>query len=444
MEPHQHRVNAAKRAIQTFKNHFLAGLATIDINFPIQLWDNLLQQAQDSLNLLRATRLNPNISAYAMLEGEYNFNKTPLAPPRTKALIHQDPDSRTSWGPHALDAWYVGNAKDPYRCYKVWLPSTRGYRVTQTIKFFPTHLKMPGVSNKDNVIITAIELTKALLNKNTSLNIQPKQLELLKQLADIFETSATPQRVNKDGTTPQVYKGPTTSVDVTSPNVLSTKRFIHQKQTIRANTTITSLITDEIEKPPINRPESSTSVTEIRQEKTPPNLPLPICTPDEDTPQHRRQSNRLRQRPGYVKVFQAATQVANQATHMTADENLNFHIDLLQANQVNQAVSRAREENQNLHRALHHICNGVVHPTTGETITKYAKLAADPATREIWQEARRKELGRLAQGYKNTPGTNIIKFLSLEEIANIPKDRVVTYTIIVVDFRPQKDDPNRV
>ena len=31
-----------------------------------------------------------------------------------------------------------------------------------------------------------------------------------------------------------------------------------------------------------------------------------------------------------------------------------------------------------------------------------------------------------------------------DEITNIPKDRVVTYARVVVDFRPQKDDPNRV
>ena len=31
-----------------------------------------------------------------------------------------------------------------------------------------------------------------------------------------------------------------------------------------------------------------------------------------------------------------------------------------------------------------------------------------------------------------------------DEIANIPKDRVVTCARVVVDFRPQKDDPNRV
>ena len=33
--PHLHRANAAERAIQTWKNHFKAGLATLDPNFPL-------------------------------------------------------------------------------------------------------------------------------------------------------------------------------------------------------------------------------------------------------------------------------------------------------------------------------------------------------------------------------------------------------------------------
>ena len=37
VEPHNHRVNAAERAIQTFKNHFISGLCTTDINFPLHL-----------------------------------------------------------------------------------------------------------------------------------------------------------------------------------------------------------------------------------------------------------------------------------------------------------------------------------------------------------------------------------------------------------------------
>ncbi|KAL7460503.1 hypothetical protein ACHAXS_000946 [Conticribra weissflogii] len=50
--PKEHGVNSAKRAIQTFKNHFISGLRLTDPNFPLQLWDQFLPQAEDSLNML--------------------------------------------------------------------------------------------------------------------------------------------------------------------------------------------------------------------------------------------------------------------------------------------------------------------------------------------------------------------------------------------------------
>ena len=55
-----------------------------------------------------------------------------------------------------------------------------------------------------------------------------------------------------------------------------------------------------------------------------------------------------------------------------------------------------------------------------------------------------KELGLLAQEYGETKGTNTIIFLTLDKIPRIPDDRIVTYARIVVDYRPQKEDPNRV
>ena len=64
VEPDNHRVNAAVRAIQTFKNHFLVGLATVDANFPLQLWCELLVQAEITLNLLRKLRVDKTKSAY--------------------------------------------------------------------------------------------------------------------------------------------------------------------------------------------------------------------------------------------------------------------------------------------------------------------------------------------------------------------------------------------
>jgi hypothetical protein len=115
VEPHNHRVNAAERAIQTFKNRFIGALGTTDTDFPIQLWDKLTPQVQDSINLLRRSRTNPTMSAYETLEGLYDWNRYPLAPLGTKAIIYEDSDTRASWAPHGLDAWFLGPSRDHYR-----------------------------------------------------------------------------------------------------------------------------------------------------------------------------------------------------------------------------------------------------------------------------------------------------------------------------------------
>jgi hypothetical protein len=57
VELHNHRVNMAEQAIQTFKNAFIAALATTDSEFLLQLWDKLTPQVQDTLNLMRASRI---------------------------------------------------------------------------------------------------------------------------------------------------------------------------------------------------------------------------------------------------------------------------------------------------------------------------------------------------------------------------------------------------
>ncbi len=55
VKPHNHRVNAAERAIQTFKDAFIATLATTDVGFPLQLQDKLTPQVQNCLNLMRCS-----------------------------------------------------------------------------------------------------------------------------------------------------------------------------------------------------------------------------------------------------------------------------------------------------------------------------------------------------------------------------------------------------
>ena len=91
VEPHNHRVNVAERAIQMFKNHFIAGLSVGDKQFPMILWCKLIQQAQDSLNILHTSRVHPKLSAYHVLEGVHDFNQNPWAPPAIQATIFDPP-----------------------------------------------------------------------------------------------------------------------------------------------------------------------------------------------------------------------------------------------------------------------------------------------------------------------------------------------------------------
>jgi hypothetical protein len=92
--PHCHRRNAAERAITTFKEHFVAGLSTVDLSFPLILWDRLLPQAEITLNLLRTSRLHPQLSAAAHYHGIVDYNKTVFAPPGYKIIAHKKPGNR--------------------------------------------------------------------------------------------------------------------------------------------------------------------------------------------------------------------------------------------------------------------------------------------------------------------------------------------------------------
>jgi hypothetical protein len=97
--PHCHRRNAAERAIRTFKEHFVAGLSSVDPTFQLHLWDRLLPQAEITLNLLRTSRLHPQLSAAAHFHGLVDYNKTAFAPPGCNIIAHEKPGKRRTWAP---------------------------------------------------------------------------------------------------------------------------------------------------------------------------------------------------------------------------------------------------------------------------------------------------------------------------------------------------------
>jgi hypothetical protein len=104
--PHGHRLNAAEMAIHTFKEHFVADLASVDPDFPLHLWDHLFTQAEMTLKLLRKSRQHPQLSAAAHYHGMVDYNKTDVSPPGCKIIAHEKPSQRRTWAPHGQHGYY--------------------------------------------------------------------------------------------------------------------------------------------------------------------------------------------------------------------------------------------------------------------------------------------------------------------------------------------------
>lgn len=134
--PGMHRANKAERCIRTWKNHFLATLAGTDPSFPLIAWDELVPQAELTLNLMRSSGITPHISAWHQLNGPYIFDRTPIAPPGMRVVVHEKPDKRPSWGYHGVDGFYVSPVlRGNYSCFKVFITDTKKTRITDTPRF---------------------------------------------------------------------------------------------------------------------------------------------------------------------------------------------------------------------------------------------------------------------------------------------------------------------
>ena len=169
--PHTHRRNAAKVAIKTFKQHFIAILAGTHKQFPLHLWCRLLPQAEMTLNMLRPCRYDPTMSAYQAIQGEFNYDTTPLEILGCKAITHEKPHQRKTWAPHAVDGWYIGPAMEHFRCYKVYIPQTQAERITDTLRLIHHNIMIPNIAKQIPMTqLQAIDNLKQMLKENTLTN----------------------------------------------------------------------------------------------------------------------------------------------------------------------------------------------------------------------------------------------------------------------------------
>jgi hypothetical protein len=149
-------------ATRTLKNHFIAGLASCNKEFPLHMWGRLFPQVILPLNLVRGSRIHSQLSAHAQVHGQFNFNSHPIGPPGTKVLVHEKSANRDSWAPHATEGWYMGPAMEHYRWYTIYNPDTRGMQTANTMTWFPTKVPFPFPNDSERLTAALNDVTNIL------------------------------------------------------------------------------------------------------------------------------------------------------------------------------------------------------------------------------------------------------------------------------------------
>jgi hypothetical protein len=387
--PHCHRRNAAERAIRAFKEHFVAGISSFDPAFPLHLWDRLLPQAEITLNLLRTSRLHPQLSVAAHFHGLVDYNKTAFAPPACKIIAHEKPGKRQTWAPHGQHGYLLGPAMHHYRCQNVYISTKASERIVDTLELFPHNYHMPKLSSTDRLLMAAKDMMDALQNPHPEVPFSSVGDDTIAALADL---AAICKLKLQQTMSPATHAAPATVV---------------QRRSLAP--TSNQILNSPI---PISRQTRSQTTTHTHNI---PNVPLPprVVTP-----------RTIRQPPPRVSTGSRGLSPRN----LSQDGFCGM-------DSAHMAISLGDN-----HWSQRHQANAVIHPVIGKE-TEYSALMKDPHLQSIWTLGFGNECRRLFQGIRDIPVTDTCFFIKL---INIPNDRKITYGKIVCDYKPHKKKKERV
>ena len=142
-------------------------------NFPLHLWCRIIPQCQYTLNMLRTSHLHPHMSSFTHINGPFDCNATPMAPPGIRTLVYETPQQRKTWSQHGVDAWYIWYFPDHYRCHKTYVPATRGEIISHTVSFFPNYFAVPDNNHQEDEACSIRYLTTALQHRYLHTPLQP-------------------------------------------------------------------------------------------------------------------------------------------------------------------------------------------------------------------------------------------------------------------------------
>jgi hypothetical protein len=387
--PHCHRRNAEESAIRTFEEHLVAGLSSVDPSSPMHLWERILPQAEITLNLLRTSRLHPQLSAAAHYHGLVDYNKTVFAPPGCKIIAHEKPGKRRTWATHGQHGYSLGPAMHHYRCQNVYISTTASERIVDTLELFPHNYQMPQLSSTDRLLMAATDMTDAFRNPHPDVpfaSVGDDTITALVDLPAIFKL--------------KLHQAPSHTTQASPPKAVQRPSHI-------------PLSTQLLNSPmPARRQTRSQSTIHTQDLPTGP-LPPRVVTPRtlrHSPPRVPTGSRRLSPRNLSQDVF-----VGMDTAHMVISLGHN-------------------------HWSQRHQANSVIHPVTGKEM-EYSALMKDPRLQSLWARGFGKECGRLFQGIRDIPGTDTCFFVDLK---NIPNDRKITYGKIFCDYKPHKQEKERV
>ena len=89
--------------------------------------------------------MNPKLSRYAQLHGEFNYDATTLAPPGTQVIIHENPTVVGTWAYHGVKGQYLGSSMNHYRCHHVYITKKEENETQIVLSFYHITLHSPTI-----------------------------------------------------------------------------------------------------------------------------------------------------------------------------------------------------------------------------------------------------------------------------------------------------------
>jgi hypothetical protein len=355
----------------------------------MHLWDRLLPQAEITLNLLRTSRLHPQLSAAAHYHGLVDSNKTALAPPGWKIIAHENPRKQRTWAPHEQHGYSLGPAMHQYRCQHVYISTTFGEQIVDTLEFFPHNYQIPQLSSTDRLLMAAKDMTDALKNSNLEVPFASVGDDTVKALADLAAIFKL-----------KLQQAPSLATQA-SPVTL-----IQQPSIVPLPTQISNLPMPERRQ---TRSQTTIHTPDIPDRPLPPRMVTPRA---------------LRHSPLRVSTGSRELSPRNLSQDDFCVMDTAHMVIVLENN----------------HWSQRHHAKAVIHPITGNEM-EYSALMKYPRLQPLWTWGFGNECSSLFQGIQDIPGTDTCFFTTFK---NIPEDRNITFGNIVCDYKPHKQEKERV